>query len=84
VIQHVTAARLTQPTGKVRVCGQAREGRRERAWILGRHEEAGFSVYDDVGDATQIAADHRHAIGHGLEQYDAQPLGVAPRVHDGR
>src|SRR5438093_1206322 len=51
--------------------------------VLRRHQKPCLPIHDDVRDAAQIAADHRHPIAHRLEQYDSQSLGVAPRVHDG-
>jgi hypothetical protein len=70
MIQHVTASRLSQSSGKRGVRGQTLERLRERGGSRGGHEQSGFAVHDDVGDAAQIAGDHWHTVCHGLEQHD--------------
>jgi hypothetical protein len=37
-------------------------------------------VFDDIGDATDVARDHGHLVTHRLEEHDAEPFGVAPSV----
>ena len=55
---------------------------RERARVGGGDEQSRHTILDDVWNPADIRPDRGNAVAHGIQQGDAQPLGVAARVDD--
>src|ERR1019366_8078721 len=48
------------------------------------HEQAVFAVADDLGDAADIAGDHRHSRRHGEQGATAETFAIGDIHQDGR
>src|SRR5439155_10822216 len=68
------AAARAERSGVCRTHEDSREGVRERSRIVGRNENAGLAVVDDLGYAVNVACHHRPLGGECLEEDERQTL----------
>ncbi len=62
----------THPGAQARIAGQAQDRGGQGRRVAGRHQQAGLLRRDDLGHAADIAADHRLALAHRLEEHQAE------------
>ena len=75
-----------QPKGmpKFRLRRQLLHSAGQRDGIAGSYQQAGSTVFYDLGDTSLTGADHRAGLCHGLSNYTRQTFGIPTGRDDAR